>query len=86
MVRGLRRLSSPNAGRWQAPKHFEVRYRGAADAIRAIYETNGVRGFWWGMRPRMLQMGPACAISWGAYESMKHTLDRLGVGRIGTRQ
>ena len=69
----------------EAPKHFQVRYNTAADAAKAIWRANGVLGFLWGLKPRMLQMGPSCAISWCAYESAKHLIDRFqfGVARIG---
>lgn len=67
----------------EAPKHFHVRYSTAFDAALAIWRANGLRGFLWGLKPRMLQVGPSCAISWCAYESMKHMLDRFGIARIG---
>ena len=82
-TQGLRPPTAESGYSRDVPKHFEVRFRGAGDAIRAIWRANGLRGFLWGMRPRMLQVGPSCAISWCAYESMKHTLDKFGVGRAG---
>ena len=82
-TQGLRAPTAESGLSREAPKHFEVRYKGAREAVRAIYQAHGLRGFVWGMRPRMLQVGPSCAISWCAYESMKHTLDRFGIGRVG---
>ena len=67
----------------EAPRHFQVRYNDAFDAALAIWRTNGLRGFLWGLKPRMLQMGPSCAISWCAYESVKQLLDRFGIARMG---
>ena len=81
-TQGLRPPTAEGGISREAPKKFEVRYQGAGDAIRAIWQAHGLRGFIWGMRPRMLQVGPSCAISWCAYESMKHTLDRFGVARV----
>ena len=81
-TQGLRAPTAESGLSGEAPKHFEVRYKNAREAVRAIYQAHGLRGFIWGMRPRMLQVGPSCAISWCAYESMKHTLDRLGIGRV----
>jgi solute carrier family 25 iron transporter 28/37 len=39
-----------------------------------IYHTEGVRGFFRGMVPRLLSHTPAAAISWTTYETAKHYL------------
>lgn len=43
-------------------------------ATRAIYQVYGWRGFWSGVKPRILANMPATAISWTAYEFAKHFL------------
>lgn len=43
-------------------------------ATNAIYQTYGWRGFWKGVKPRILANMPATAISWTAYEFAKHFL------------
>ena len=45
-----------------------------AKASSALYATYGWRGFWRGLRPRVVANMPATAISWTAYECAKHFL------------
>jgi solute carrier family 25 iron transporter 28/37 len=42
--------------------------------VQHIYHTEGVRGFFRGMVPRLLSHTPAAAISWTTYETAKHYL------------
>ncbi|QLQ78570.1 hypothetical protein HG537_0A08170 [Torulaspora globosa] len=41
-------------------------------ATKAIYKIRGWRGFWRGLKPRIIANMPATAISWTAYECAKH--------------
>lgn len=43
-------------------------------AALALYRTFGWRGFWRGLKPRIIANMPATAISWTAYEMAKHFL------------
>lgn len=43
-------------------------------AARAIYQVYGSKGFWRGLKPRIISNMPATAISWTAYECAKHFL------------
>jgi len=38
---------------------------------REIFESNGVRGFWTGLTPRIIKVAPACAIMISSYEFFK---------------
>ncbi|AET39972.1 uncharacterized protein Ecym_5203 [Eremothecium cymbalariae DBVPG len=43
-------------------------------AASAIYQTYGWKGFWRGLKPRVVSNMPATAISWTTYEFAKHFL------------
>lgn len=43
-------------------------------AALALYRTFGWRGFWRGLKPRIIANMPATAISWTSYEMAKHFL------------
>jgi len=49
---------------------------GMFQAVRIVYVTNGVGGFFKGLKPRVIYQMPATAISWACYESFKHFLIR----------
>jgi len=52
-----------------------IKYKDIFSTARIIYRDNGfLNGFYRGVVPRILCNAPSCAISWGAYEFMKHTL------------
>jgi len=38
---------------------------------REIYESNGLKGFWTGLTPRIIKVAPACAIMISSYEFFK---------------
>jgi len=73
-TQGLTRAKTSTGELRGAPKEFVVRYHGFSDAARAVYEAGGARAFFRGVVPRMLQMGPSCALSWCAYETAKNAL------------
>jgi len=52
----------------------KIRYAGAIDAAKDILRTDGYRGLFRGLAPRMLTQMPAVAISWTTYESVKRAL------------
>jgi hypothetical protein len=53
----------------------EIKYKNITSTIRKIYTENGItKGFFKGLTPRVLSNSPACAISWGTYEIIKHFL------------
>jgi len=54
-----------------ASRKFKVRYEGFVDAYSSVARTSGMRGFFRGVGPRVLQIGPSCALSWCAYETAK---------------
>lgn len=76
-TQGMGRASAGTGELHHAPQGFKVRYRGFADAARAVYESGGVKGFFRGIGPRVLQTGPSCALSWCAYESAKKALQQF---------
>lgn len=52
-----------------------IKYRDIMSTAKIIYRESGFyNGFFRGVFPRILCNAPACAISWGTYEFMKHTL------------
>ena len=57
-----------------SPKNYKLRYKGFVDAFQAVLREDGPRGFFRGVAPRVLQIGPSCALSWCAYESAKKAL------------
>ena len=61
----------------ESPSAFVVRYDGLAEAARYTYAHHGVPGFFRGLGPRVLMMGPSCAISWGVYETAKDAFGLL---------
>lgn len=73
-TQGMARARASTGELHGAPRGFRVQYQGFADAARAVYRAEGVRGFFVGVGPRMLQTGPSCALSWCAYESAKKIL------------
>ena len=50
-----------------------------AKATRALLSVYGWRGFWRGLKPRIVATMPATAISWTAYECAKHFLINTNV-------
>ncbi|TEB20428.1 hypothetical protein C9890_0069, partial [Perkinsus sp. BL_2016] len=44
-----------------------VAYANTRDAVRRIYATEGVRGFFRGLNASIVAFGPASAIWWGTY-------------------
>ena len=68
------------AGATSMPPHCRLRtHHNWRDAVRFLWETEGFRGFWRGMVPRVLSHTPAVAISWTTYETAKHLL--VGIGQ-----
>ena len=56
-------------------KEPEVKYKNILSTIRMITREDGFfKGFFKGATPRMLSSAPSCAISWGTYELIKHSL------------
>ena len=54
-----------------------IKYKDILSTARIIQNENGFfKGFFRGLVPRILCNAPSCAISWGAYEFMKHSLLR----------
>lgn len=45
---------------------------GMVQAVRIVYGTNGMPGFFKGCRPRVIYQMPATGISWACYEFFKH--------------
>jgi solute carrier family 25 iron transporter 28/37 len=50
------------------------RTSGMFDAVKLIYEREGINGFAKGIKPRILAHMPATAISWTTYEFLKHAI------------
>lgn len=48
--------------------------RGIISAVQHIYAEEGYRGFFRGVRPRVMAHAPAMGISWGTYETAKRYL------------
>jgi len=76
-TQGMSRAKTSTGELHGAPKKFKVLYKGFSDAAKAIFQTEGVHGFFRGMGPRMLQTGPSCALSWCAYEISKRALQKF---------
>ena len=52
-----------------------IKYKDIISTIKIIYKEDGFfKGFFRGLIPRMLCNAPSSAISWGAYEFMKHSI------------
>jgi len=73
-TQGMVRAKTSTGELHSAPHKFKVRYQGFSDAFQAVYRSEGARGFFRGVGPRMLQTGPSCALSWCAYECAKCVL------------
>uniref|UniRef100_A0A7S3KN17 Mitochondrial carrier protein n=1 Tax=Euplotes crassus TaxID=5936 RepID=A0A7S3KN17_EUPCR len=54
----------------------DAKYRDIRHAIKQIYRTEGIFGFYKGVLPRVLFVSPGVAISWGTYEIFKSLLIR----------
>lgn len=70
-------LSTPAASATTAASEAAVstaRYTGFAQAVRAVAAQEGWRGFFRGLRPRLVFHTPAVAISWTSYEVCKDLL------------
>lgn len=52
----------------------DAKYRDIRHAIRQIYKSEGILGFYKGVLPRVLFVSPGVAISWGTYEIFKSLL------------
>lgn len=52
-------------------------YSGILDAVKQIYSEEGYRGFLRGIRPRLIVSAPSVAVSWTAYETIKHFLVQM---------
>ena len=48
-------------------------------ATKALFQVYGWKGFWRGLKPRIIATMPATAISWTAYECAKHFLTTTSV-------
>lgn len=53
-----------------------TRYHSVVDAAKKIYWENGIKGFFRGLKMRILIQSPSSAISWGTYETCKRFLTR----------
>lgn len=51
----------------------EHRYHGIAHAVRTIYATEGIRGFYRGIAPTVLGMVPYAGLSFYTFEGLKYT-------------
>ena len=51
-----------------------VQYLNIKQTAKKIFKSEGVRGFYRGLLPRVIANAPACALSWGTYELMKSAL------------
>lgn len=47
---------------------------GMVNALRTIHTLRGVKGYFRGMKARVIYQVPSCAISWSVYEFFKHNL------------
>ncbi|KAJ1945296.1 Fe(2+) transporter [Kickxella alabastrina] len=47
-----------------------------ATSARIIYRNQGLKGFWRGVKPRVIANMPATAISWTTYEYFKWMIAR----------
>jgi solute carrier family 25 iron transporter 28/37 len=70
-TQGLKMAKTSTGELHAAPRKFKVKYEGFVDAYTAVARSSGVRGFFRGVGPRVLQIGPSCALSWCAYETAK---------------
>ena len=50
--------------------------RGLSDAVKKVYEVAGVKGFFKGLKARVLYQMPATAVCWSTYEFFKYLLNR----------
>jgi len=78
-TQGLERAKTSTGELGAAPRHFKVKYHGFFEAYTSIARTQGLKGFFRGAGLRVLQLGPSCALSWGAYESAKHICSTINL-------
>jgi len=50
-------------------------YNGVFDAIKIIFKTEGMRGFYKGIAPNLLKVVPSMASSWLTYELVKEFIE-----------
>ena len=55
------------------------------DIVRQIYHREGIRGFFKGLRPRVMLHAPSVGISWATYETCKRFIIGRQNGEIGSR-
>lgn len=55
-------------------KNNRLFVRGMLNAMKTIYALRGFRGYFQGLRARVIYQVPSCAISWSVYEFFKYNL------------
>jgi solute carrier family 25 iron transporter 28/37 len=53
----------------------QAKYLGIRSTFKHIWQTEGLKGFYRGLVPRMMIFLPGAAISWSSYEYIKRLLD-----------
>jgi hypothetical protein len=59
-------------------------YRGGLDAMKQIYKTEGVKGFYHGYAASMMAYPLSSAVSWAGYEYLKQKLYQFNVDKFPT--
>lgn len=69
-IKTVLQVKGSNSVQLSVMKHADTFGKASA----ALYSTYGWKGFWRGLKPRVIANMPATAISWTAYECAKHFL------------
>lgn len=60
------------------------RYTGILSTMRVISETEGMRGFFRGLGPRVALAAPSAAICWGTYETIRMALSAFSTSSLSS--
>lgn len=53
-----------------------IAINGMMNAIRTVYDKQGIKGYFKGLQARVIFQMPATALSWSVYEFFKYTINR----------
>lgn len=59
----------------------DIKYRNIVDTTATIYREQGLKGFFSGMKMRMVIQSVSSAVAWGTYQALKNTLSNSTVSK-----
>jgi uncharacterized protein (DUF2235 family) len=54
----------------------EIKYKNILDTVRSIWREDGIKGFFRGMKMRMMIQSTSSGIAWGTYQIVKEMLTK----------